>query len=114
MTEENPFDKNLTSERKVTMEDDSAFGDVIRPAVFKMGRKAMRQAMEELEVHPTTISNWQTGVALPDVEKLPSIARLFDIDLVTLQEAYRLAHQARELKKKAKSSLTRTIRSRNK
>ena len=54
---------------------------------FRLSKKlTQEQAAEALHVSAQTISRWETGVTLPDVLKLPEIARLY---CVTIEDLFR-------------------------
>lgn len=54
---------------------------------FRLSKKlTQEQAAEALHISAQTISRWETGVTLPDVLKLPEIARLY---CVTMDDLFR-------------------------
>lgn len=54
---------------------------------FRLSKKlTQEQAAEALHVSTQTISCWETGVTLPDVLKLPEIARLY---CITIEDLFR-------------------------
>ena len=54
---------------------------------FRLAKKlTQEQAAEALHVGAQTISRWETGVTLPDVMKLPELARLY---CVTMEDLFR-------------------------
>ena len=45
---------------------------------------SQEQLAEKLNVSRQAVSNWERGIAVPDVEMLTLLAQLFDTDLTTM------------------------------
>ncbi len=72
----------------------NSFADLLSRRKFATG-KTMAQISRELMVGITGISHWHNALAFPGKEKLPAIAKAYDVGVEELTAAYNLAKEAR-------------------
>lgn len=89
---------------QVKLEDIKAFGNKLKEARNKLGKKQKKVAAE-VGVTGRLIFNWESADSFPTEDKLPDIARVYNIDLAELTDIFERSKEARELEKKARRSL---------
>lgn len=78
------------------------FGDKLRACRVKIGLPTLDSIAKAIGVASTQIFNWENGLYFPKEDRLPLIAKVYMVDLIELQEIYKISMRVREEAKKAR------------
>lgn len=85
-------------------EDKMVFGKFLARSRFDL-RKSVVTMTSKIPVNASSIEQWERGIALPEEDKLPIIARTYSIDLKELQKLYRISKTASQKEASVRKSL---------
>jgi ribosome-binding protein aMBF1 (putative translation factor) len=90
---------NMAPEKTTAGEDREAFGQRVRVERDNLGL-TQAELGAELEVHESTVSNWETGDHYPQAKKMRALAAFLNVTVLWLrtgrEEQHGDTHRARE------------------